>query len=88
MITPEQAGQVADTLLDEPRKDLERNREKREAAESSERRRRESPMFPAFIAAITVTVALGYLDNTLACVALGTIVGGLFGWAARRSSTT
>ena len=85
MITYEQAERVADTLLDEPQKELERNREKRDSAESAERRRRESPLLPAFFAAIAVTVALSFLDNILVCVGLGILVGGLFGWAARRT---
>ena len=85
MTTSEQAEQVADTLLEEPRKELERKREKRDAAESSARRRRESPLLPAYFAAIAVIVALEFLDNTLACVGLGTLAGGLFGWAARRT---
>ena len=85
MITNDQAEQVANSILEQPQKELDAKRSQREAVATAERRRRESPLIPALVAAMTVLVALEYLENTLACVVLGTVVGGLFGWAARRS---
>lgn len=86
MITQDQAEQVANNILEQPQKELDAKRSQRRAVATAVRKRRESPLFPALIAAITVLVALEYLENTLVCVLLGTVVGGLFGWAARRSS--
>ena len=86
MVTKKEAEKVASTLLYEPRKALEANQEKRRAIAAAGRRRRESPLIPAFIAAIAVAVTLDYFENMVVCVVLGTAIGGLFGWAARRSS--
>ena len=86
MVTPKQAEKVASTLLDEARKALEAKQEKRRAIAAAGRRRRESPLIPAFIAAATVAVSLDYFENMAVCVALGAAIGALFGWAARRSS--
>ena len=86
MITQDQAEQVANSILEQPQKELDAKRSHRIAVATAVRRRRESPLIPALISAMTVLVALEYLENTLVCVVLGTIVGSLFGWAARRSS--
>ena len=85
MITQEQAARVADSILEEPQKELESKRRQREAIASTERRRRESPLVPALFASITVMLALEYLENTMVCVLLGMVVGSLAGSAARRS---
>ena len=85
MITRDQAKKVADSLLDQSKKELSAKQDKRAKLASAEQRRRESPLMPAFFAAITVILALEYLENFMACVLLGTVVGGLFGWAARRN---
>ncbi len=85
MITRDQAEQAADSLLDQSKKELSAKQDKRAKLASAEQRRRESPLIPAFVAAITVYVALDYLDYALASVMLGAAIGGLFGWAARRS---
>jgi hypothetical protein len=84
MITPKQAEQVADSLLDQPRRALDAKREKRGSIERAERARRESPVLPAFLAALTVYIALDYTENAFVGVALGTVVGAVFGWVARR----
>ena len=86
MITPEHADQIADSILDQPRKALEEKHEKRRIREQTARRRRHSPLIPAFISAVTVYVAMGYTQNVYVCVVLGTVVGFIFGWAARKSS--
>ena len=86
MVTQEQAKRIADSILEEPQKELESKRRRRDAIASTARRRRESPLIPALFASITVLIALEYLENTMVCVLLGMLVGGLFGWAARRSS--
>ncbi len=85
MITRDQAEQAADSLLDQSKKELSAKQDKRAKLASAEQRRRESPLIPAFVASITVYVALDYLDYALASVMLGAAIGGLFGWAARRS---
>jgi len=85
MITRGQAEKAADSLLDQSKEELSAKQDKPAKLASAEQRRRESPLMPAFVAAITVYVALDYLDNALVCVVLGGAVGALFGWAARRS---
>lgn len=85
MTNREQARQAAESILDKPRQELKAKRDKRARLASAERRRRESPIIPAGFAAITVVIALDFLDPVIAVV-LGTLVGGLYGWAARKSS--
>ncbi len=85
MITRDQAEQAADSLLDQSKKELSAKQDKRAKLASAERRRRESPLLPAFVAAITTYGSLNYLDNASVSVMLGAAIGGLFGWAARRS---
>lgn len=84
-MTPEQKEQVADNLLAKPRQERDARRARREAAGLAARRRRESPIVPALTSAIAVVIAVEYGLGSLASVVLGTAVGGLFGWAARRS---
>ncbi len=85
MITRDQAEKAADSLLDQSKKELSAKQDKRAKLALAEQRKRESPLFPAFVAAITVYGSLDYLDNALVSVVLGAAIGGLFGWAARRS---
>ena len=84
MVTPTQAEKVADALMDEPRRALDDKQVKRNKAAEAERRRRESPLLPALISAIVVSVALGYLENVFVCILIGAAIGTMFGWAARR----
>lgn len=84
-MTPEQSEQAAESLLDQPKAELKARQEKRANVASAERRRLESPFIPAVVAAVTTVAALGYLENTLICLLVGALVGGLFGWAARRN---
>lgn len=63
MITRDQANEVADSLLEQPRKELGTRQDKRSGLKSAGQRRRESPVFPAFIAAITVYGALDYTES-------------------------
>lgn len=86
MIRPEQADQVADSILDQARTALEEKQEKRSIRERAARLRRHSPLIPAFISAGTVYVAMDYTQNVYVCVVLGTVVGFIFSWAARKSS--
>ena len=84
-MNPEQAAQLADNVMEEARRDLEEKRQARDRANARERSRRDSPAVPAFTAALTVWLAMQYIDNGVACVILGAAVGAAFGWAARRS---
>ena len=85
MTTKEQAEKAADSLLEEPRRALDEDRKKRKDALQDAVARRNSPLIPAFVAAITVMISMQYIDSNVACVALGAAIGGLFGWAARRA---
>lgn len=85
MVTPTQAEKVADALLDEPQRALGAKQVKRNEAADAERRRRESPLLPALISAVAVSVALGYFENVFVCIVIGAAIGTVFGWAARRS---
>ena len=58
MITPEQADQVANSILNQPRKALDEKQEKRSIREHAERLRRHSQLIPAFTGALTVNVAM------------------------------
>lgn len=84
MVTPTQAEKVADALLDESRRALRTKQVKRKETADAERRRRESPLLPALISAIAVSVALSYIDNIFVCIAIGAAIGAVSGWAARR----
>ena len=85
MITRTQAEQVADTLLEPHKEELGAKKGTRETLRSIQQRRRESPLVPAFVAAITTYLVLDYTESALFAVVLGAVVGGLFGWAARKS---
>ena len=85
MITRKQAEQVADTLLEPLEEELSANKGKRETFRSIQQRRRESPLVPAFVAAIATYLVLAYTDSGLFAVMVGATVGGLFGWAARKT---
>lgn len=85
MITRKQAEQVADTLLEPHEEKLGEKKGKRETLRSIQQRRLESPLLPAFIAAIATYLALDYTDSALFAVMLGAVFGGLFGWAARKN---
>ena len=82
-MTPEQAEKVADGLLEQPRKEIQAKRQARGDAAARERRRGEV-LVPALTASIAVLIAMEYTLNPVLCVLLGTLVGGLFGWAVRR----
>ncbi len=62
------------------------SRQKKIARQAAAAQRRcASPLIPALTAALATIAALGFLESTLISALLGAAVGGLFGWAARRS---
>ena len=85
MITREQADQAGKGLLEQPQAELGERQDKLAKQAAAAQRRCESPLIPALTAAVTTVAALGFVENTAVCVMLGAAVGGLFGWAARRS---
>ena len=85
MITREQADQAADSISEPSRKELRAKKDKRQKFAAAARRKRESPLFPAVIAAVTVYFSLQYQDIGFASVMLGAAIWGLYGWVARRS---
>ncbi len=85
MITREQAEQAANGVLKQPEAVLSTRQEKMARQAAAAQRRCESPLIPALTAAFTTIAALGFLESTLISALLGAAVGGLFGWAARRS---
>lgn len=85
MITREQADEATKGLLNQPQAELGDRQDKLAKQAAAAQRRCESPLIPAFTAAITTVAALGFVENTFICVLLGAVAGGLFGWAARRS---
>ena len=85
MITREQAEQAANGILKQPEAELSSRQEKMARQAAAAQRRCESPLIPALTAALTTIAALGFLESTLISALLGAGVGGLFGWAARRS---
>ena len=85
MITRKQAEQVSDSLLAPHEEKLSDKKGKRESLRSIQQRRRESPLVPAFVAAITTYLVLDYTESALFAVMVGAFVGGLSGWAARKS---
>lgn len=82
MITREQA---TSSILEQPEAEPGSKQEKIAKQAAAAQRRCESPLIPALTAALITIGALGFLESTLVSALLGAAVGGLFGWAARRS---
>lgn len=82
MITREQA---TNSILEQPEAESGSKQEKMAKQAAAAQRRCESPLIPALTAALTTIGALGFLESTLVSALLGAAVGGLFGWAARKS---
>ncbi|MEL7022792.1 MAG: hypothetical protein AAGL69_03530 [Pseudomonadota bacterium] len=79
------AASIADQILEEPRKAIERDRNRRLYANRARKLRRATTVVPVITGACGVLVARDYVDSIFLCLAIGALVGALFGWAAKRS---
>ena len=84
MTTRKQAEQIADALLEPHENERDAKKAEREDLQSIQQRRRESPLFPAIVAATATYLSLSYTDSAVFAVMLGAGVGGLSGWLARK----
>jgi hypothetical protein len=85
MTTQRHAEQVGDALFQPYREKLDATKDGRQALRSTQQRRWQSPLLPAFVAAITTYVVLDYTLSALFAVMRGAALEGLVSWAARKS---